>query len=152
MLNIGDTAPEFMLPDKNDNQVALRSYDEENLVIFFYPKDNTPGCAIETRGFNKLAEEFKKNNIGVIGISGGDAESKTKFCEKVGNEVRLLSDSNFKVCEKFGVYGEKKFMGRTYMGISRVTFILDKERKVIQIYDKVKPLIHPKEVLNYLTK
>ncbi|MCA9477845.1 MAG: thioredoxin-dependent thiol peroxidase [Nanoarchaeota archaeon] len=152
MLHIGDTAPEFMLPDKDEQQVALRSYTQDRVVIFFYPKDNTPGCALETKGFNELAQEFQKNNIGVIGISGGDAASKTSFCEKVGKEVKLLSDTNFSVCEKYGVYGEKKFMGRTYMGINRITFIIDKDRKVIKVYDEVKPAVHPKEVLNYLVK
>lgn len=152
MLNIGDKAPEFMLPDKDNQQVALRSFDQDHVVIFFYPKDNTPGCAIETKGFNDLAEKFREHNIGVIGISGGDAESKKSFCEKVGKEIKLLSDTNFQVCEKYGVYGEKKFMGKTYMGISRVTYILDKDKKVIKVYPSVKPLIHPKEVLTYLTK
>ena len=152
MLNIGDTAPEFVLHDKDENLVALRSFDQDHLVIFFYPKDNTPGCSIETKGFNDLAENFRSNNIGLIGISGGDATSKTRFCEKVGKEVKLLSDTNFSVSEKYGVYGEKKFMGRTYMGINRITYVLDKERKVVMVYDKVKPLIHAKEVLDNLVK
>lgn len=152
MLQIGDQAPEFMLPDKDNTQVALRSFSNKHTVIFFYPKDNTPGCTIETKGFNDLVEEFRKHDIGIMGISGGDAESKTSFCQKVGKEVKLLSDNNFSVSEKFGVYGEKKFMGRTYMGISRVTFILDKDKKIIKVYDQVKPLIHPKEVLKFLTK
>lgn len=152
MLQVGDKAPEFMLPDKDNQQVALRSFDNEYTVIFFYPKDNTPGCTIETKGFNDLAETFRKHNIGVIGISGGDAASKTSFCEKVGKEIKLLSDENFQVSEKFGVYGEKKFMGRTFMGIKRATFILDKDKKVIKVYSTVKPLIHPKEVLDFLVK
>ena len=151
-IKVGDALPAFTLLDQNNTPISTADFIGQPLVIFFYPKDNTPGCAIETKKFNDLAEEFQKNNIGVIGISGGDSVSKTKFCEKVGQNIRLLSDSNFKVCEKYGVYGEKKFMGRTYMGISRVTYILDKDKKVIQVYPKVKPLIHAKEVFDYLVK
>lgn len=150
LLKEGVKAPSFSLKDK-DNQVHnLKDINSDFIVIYFYPKDNTPGCTIEANMFNKDLDKFKKLNTTIIGISGGDSKSKTKFCEKHDLKLLLLSDTDFKVSEKFGVYGEKKFMGRTYMGINRVTFTLDKNKYVIKVFQKVKPPIHSKEVLEFI--
>lgn len=148
MIDVGKKAPSFSLPDKDGKKVSLKDIDSDYVVIYFYPKDNTPGCSIEANGFEKLKAKFKKAGATIIGISGGDEKSKTKFCEKQNLSLTLLSDIDFKVSSKYGVYGEKKFMGRTYMGISRVSFLLDKNKYVIKRYDAVKPLIHPQEVLD----
>ncbi|MCB0337093.1 MAG: peroxiredoxin, partial [Bdellovibrionales bacterium] len=111
---------------------------------------NTPGCTIEAKSFSKEQKKFKDLGVTLIGISGGDEKSKTKFCEKHKLKTLMLSDTDFKVADKYGVYGEKQFMGKTFMGISRVTYVLDANKKVIKRFDKVKPETHPKEVLAYL--
>jgi peroxiredoxin Q/BCP len=146
----GSKAPAFSLKDKDGKIYALKDMDEKYLVIYFYPKDNTPGCSIEAREFSKDIAKYKKLGAKVIGVSGGDEKSKTKFCEKNNLKILLLSDTDFNVSEKYGVYGEKKFMGKTYMGITRTTFILDKERKIVKVFEKVKPLGHSKDVLKNL--
>lgn len=144
----GKKAPDFRLKDK-DGKVHQLS-NSNFFVIYFYPKDNTPGCTIEANQFNSKLKEFEKLDVQIIGISGGDEKSKTKFCEKHGLKILLLSDTDFAVSKKFGVYGEKLFMGRKYMGINRVTFILDRKRKVIKIFEKVKPAAHAEEVLEFI--
>ena len=147
IIDVGKKALAFNLPDKDGSKVSLKDVDTDYVILYFYPKDNTPGCSVEAKGFEKIKTKLKNANATVIGISGGDEKTKTKFCEKQGLSITLLSDTDFKISEKYGVYGEKKFMGKTYMGISRTTFLLDKNRKVIKRYDKVKPLTHPSEVL-----
>ncbi len=147
MLTEGKKAPSFSLPDKDGNKHALADISTPYTLLFFYPKDNTPGCSIESDLMNKNAEEFQELGCTVIGISGGDEKSKTKFCKKYDLEIPMLSDTDFSVSESYGVYGEKKFMGRTYMGISRVSFLLDKDKKIIKVYDNVKPPTHTADVL-----
>lgn len=152
MIKEGKKAPSFKLKDKDEKFISLNDFDSDYYIIYFYPKDNTPGCTIEAQMFSKDKSKFNKLNSTIIGISGGDQKTKTKFCKKNNLKIILLSDTDFKVSTKYGVYGEKKFMGRTYMGINRVTFILDKNKKIIKIFDKVKPLIHSKEVLDFIKK
>ncbi|MBN1175690.1 thioredoxin-dependent thiol peroxidase [Candidatus Woesearchaeota archaeon] len=151
MIDVGKKAPSFSLSDKDGKKISLKDVDASYTVVYFYPKDNAPGCTIEAHGFEKLKTKFKNANAVVVGISGGDEKSKTKFCEKQNLSILLLSDSDFAVSTKYGVYGEKKFMGKTYMGINRVTFLLDKDKKVIKRYDSVKPLTHPQNVLDDIT-
>jgi len=150
MLKEGEQAPDFSLRDKDSNIHSLSEINSDHVVIYFYPKDSTPGCTIEAQEFSKDIEEFDKLNIKIIGISGGDEKSKTKFCEKHDLKILLLSDSDFSVSNNYGVYGEKSFMGRKYMGISRWTFVLNKDHKIIKIYDKVKPELHSQEVLEFI--
>ena len=149
-LNIRDKAPEFSLKDKDSKIHSLKDIKGDFIVLYFYPKDSTPGCTIEAQQFNKDLSNFKKFNTIIIGISGGDEKSKTKFCEKHNLKLLLLSDSDFKVSKEYGVYGEKSFMGRKFFGISRTTFILDKDHKIINIYNKVNPLAHSEEVLIFI--
>jgi thioredoxin-dependent peroxiredoxin len=143
-------APEFKLKDKDSNFHTLTDFKEEYKVLFFYPKDNTPGCTIESKNFSDLISEFNKLKTKIIGISGGDEKTKTKFCEKHNLSILLLSDTDFSVSKKYKVYGEKQFMGRKYLGISRVTYILDSKNKIIKTFDKVKPLTHANEVLEFI--
>jgi peroxiredoxin Q/BCP len=150
VLEIGKKAPAFNLPDKDGNKHALKDIDTDYTLLFFYPKDNTPGCTIESQLMNKARDKFAKLNCSVIGISGGDEKTKTKFCDKHDLKIPMLSDTDFTVSTKYDVYGEKKFMGRTYMGISRVSFLLDKDKKIIKVYEKVKPAAHTNEVLSDL--
>ena len=149
-LKTGQKAPSFDLKDKNGKNHTLKDLMGEYTVIFFYPKDDTPGCTIESKGFSKALNKFRKLNISVVGISGGDEKTKTKFCKKHGIKTLLLSDTDFKIAKKYSSYGDKVFMGRKYKGILRKTFILNSAQKVVKIFDKVTPESHPKEVLDYL--
>ncbi|MBT7902615.1 thioredoxin-dependent thiol peroxidase [Candidatus Woesearchaeota archaeon] len=150
MLKLNSKAPAFSLKDKDAKIHSLNKMDSDYVVIFFYPKDNTPGCTLESIGFSNLLAKFKKLNATIVGISGGDAKSKLKFCEKHKLKLIMLSDPEFKISAKYGVYGEKSFMGKKYMGITRTTFILNKSKKIIQVYPKVKPFSHPEAVLEYM--
>jgi len=143
-------APSFKLKNKDGKIISLNNIKSDYIVVYFYPKDNTSGCTIEAKMFSKDLNKFKKINTEIIGISGGDEKTKTRFVEKNNLKITLLSDPEFKVSTKYGVYGEKKMMGRTYMGIKRTTFILDKNKKIIKIFNKVKPLIHSKEVYDFI--
>ena len=149
-LKEGEKAPDFSLKDKDSNLIKLSLIKAEYIVIYFYPKDNTSGCTTEGKEFTQDLEKFKKLNAEVIGISGGDKESKKKFCEKHNLKVRLLSDPDFKISDKYSAYGEKIFLGRKFMGIKRTTFILDKNKKIIKIYEDVKANGHSQEVLEFI--
>jgi peroxiredoxin Q/BCP len=147
---IGTQAPSFHLEDKDGNKVRLNKIDSKYTIVYFYPKDNTPGCAIQAKSFTKKKAELEKLGATIIGISGGDQKTKTKFCEKNELNILLLSDSDFKVSEAYGVYGEKSFMGKRYMGIARTTFVLDKDKKIIQVYEKVKPQENADAIIAFL--
>lgn len=152
MTNIqeGDKAPDFTLKDKNEQEYKLSKIAADYTVVYFYPKDNTPGCTIEAKNFDSNMDKFETLNTQIIGISGQDEASKKKFCEKHDLNLLLLADSDFEVSKKYGVYGKKKFMGREYMGINRETFVLDKDKKVLKHYKKVKPKEHSEEVLEFI--
>ena len=150
MLKENSKAPHFKLKDKDENEHQLSKIKADYFVVYFYPKDNTPGCTIEAGMFNKNLKEFKDLKTQIIGISGGDEKSKTKFCEKHDLKLLLLSDTDFSVSKKYQVYGEKSFMGKKYMGINRITYILDKNLKIIKFYNKVKPFVHANEVLEFI--
>jgi len=149
-LEVGKTAPDFSLKDKDSNTISLNEIDSEHTIIYFYPKDNTPGCTIEANDFTSHQKDFNKLNTKIIGISGGDEKSKEKFCMTHNIKITLLSDPDFKTSTKYGVYGEKSFMGRKFMGIKRFTFILDKNKKIIKIYPNVKAKDHAEEVLEFI--
>ncbi len=122
---------------------------EKNIVIYFYPKDFTPGCTIQAEEFTENYEKFRENDIEIIGISPDSEESHLKFREKMNIPYMLASDKNNLISKKYGVYGLKKFMGKEYYGVNRSTFLLDKEGKIIKIFQKVKPAGHSKEILEY---
>lgn len=149
-MEIGKNAPTFSLKDKDRNNISLNDIKEDYVVVYFYPKDNTPGCTTEAIEFSADAKEFAELKTKVIGISGGDENSKQKFCSENSLTVTLLSDPDFKVATAYESYGPKKFMGRVFKGIQRKTFILDQERKLIKIFDNVKAAGHSKEVLEYI--
>lgn len=148
LIEIGKKAPAFNLTDKTGAKIALKDIDTDYTIVYFYPKDNTSGCTLEAKGFEALKAKFKRAGVSVIGISGGTDKTKENFAKKQDLTISLLSDTDFAISTKYGVYGEKKFMGKTYMGISRITYLLDKDKKVIKRYDKVKPISHAKEVLD----
>lgn len=150
MLSVGKKAIDFKMKDKDGKEWSLKDFKTKFTVLYFYPKDDTPGCTIEAIDFTKGMAELKKAGVSVVGISGGNDKTKEKFCKKHNLGVLLLSDTDFKVSGQYGVYGEKSFMGRKYMGISRVTFVLDKGKKVIKVFEKVQPLGHAGEVLDFV--
>ena len=150
MLNINDNAPGFSLKDKDGKVHFLKSIDAEYIVLYFYPKDDTPGCTIEAKEFTNDLNKFEKLNVKIIGISGGDETTKKKFCDKYNLKILLLSDPDFSVCKKYGVYGEKSFMRKKFMGIKRTTFVIDKNKKIVKVYEDVKPEDHSKEILEFI--
>ena len=143
-------ASNFTLPSTNKNNFILKEALGKYVVLYFYPKDDTPGCTIETNDFNKLLSKFKKLNCEVYGISKDSINSHDKFREKYKIKFDLLADEEIKVLKKYKVWAKKKFMGREFMGIVRTTFLIDKKGKIIKIWNNVKVKDHAKEVLDTL--
>ena len=150
MLKINTKAPDFTLTSTNNTDYSLKKSSGKYVVIYFYPKDDTPGCTIEANDFNKLLPQFKKLNCEVFGISKDNLKSHDKFKEKYKLKFDLLSDEELTVLKKFKVWGKKKFMGREFMGILRTTFLIDKKGKILKIWENVKVKDHAKEVLETL--
>ena len=150
MIKENTKAPDFTLPSTNGENQKLRDLLGKYVVIYFYPKDDTPGCTIETNDFNKLLPKFKKLNCEIFGISKDTIKSHDKFREKFKIKFDLLSDEEIKVLKKYKVWGKKKFMGREFMGIIRSTFLIDKKGKIVKVWDNVKVKDHAKEVLETL--
>lgn len=151
-LVVGSKAPAFTLTDKNGKKVTLSSIKSKYTVLYFYPKDDTPGCTIESKEFSDALATFKKAGAEIIGISGGNDAGKQKFCTKHKLTITLLSDPEFTTAKAYGSYGKKKFMGREYMGIMRNTFLLDAEKKVLAVFEEVTPKGHAKEVITAITQ
>lgn len=149
----GKKPPSFAFFDAKGNKHELEEIiGNKNMVIYFYPKDFTPGCTIEAEEFTKDYQKFKENDIEVIGISPDSEESHLKFREKMGIPYMLSSDTNNSISKKYGTYGLKKFMGKEYYGTNRSTFLLGKTGKIVKIFNKVKPEGHSKEILEYFTE
>mgnify|MGYP001061479097 CR=1 FL=1 len=146
----GAKAPAFTLPDAQGQPVKLVDFKGKPVVLYFYPKDDTPGCTIEAKEFRDALPEFAARKAVVIGISPDKAESHCKFTDKYELTFPLLSDSTHAVAEKYGVWVEKNMYGRTYMGIQRATFLIDAKGKVAQVWPKVSPKGHAAEVLDAL--
>ena len=142
VLKIGDQAPKFTLEDSFNNKVSLNDFLGKRIIIYFYPKDNTPGCTKEACNFKENWDLLQKNNIVVLGISKDNAVSHKKFIEKFNLPFILLTDPEpFKVSSDYDSYGLKKFMGKEYMGMMRNTFLIDTDGKIEKIYFKVKAAI-----------
>ncbi len=151
MVQEGDVVPKFELEDSNGNKVKSTDYKDKKHVIYFYPKDFTPGCTVEADEFSKNYNKFKKAGIDIVGISKDDVDSHKKFCEKMKIPFVLLADTKTEVAKKFGVWGKKKFMGREYMGVVRSTFLVNEKGKIFKAYPKVKAAGHANEVLEVFT-
>ncbi|MFZ3070092.1 MAG: thioredoxin-dependent thiol peroxidase [Anaerolineaceae bacterium] len=149
-LKIGGAAPDFELEDQFSESHKLSSYRGKKVILYFYPKDNTPGCTTEACSFRDNFFAFKKHGIVILGVSADSADSHAKFQQKYSLPFTLLADTDHKVCETYGVWQLKKMMGKEYYGIVRTTFILDEEGKIVQIYEKVKPENHVQEILELL--
>ena len=140
----------FTLPSTSKVKYNLKDSIGKFVVLYFYPKDNTPGCTIETNDFNRLLSKFKKLDCEVCGISKDNLKSHDKFRDKYKIKFDLLADEELKVLKKYKVWGKKKFMGREFMGIIRTTFLIDKHGKIIKIWENVKVKDHAKKVLETL--
>ena len=150
MLKINSQAPNFKLLSTSKEIYSLKDSLGKYVVIYFYPKDDTPGCTIETNDFNKLLSKFEKLECEIYGISKDNIKSHDKFRDKYKIKFNLLADEEIKVLKKYKVWGKKKFMGREFMGINRTTFLIDKKGKIIKIWENVKVKDHAKEVLETL--
>ena len=147
MIKEGSTAPAFKTTDASGETVNLKDYRGQKVVLYFYPKDDTPGCTKEACSFRDSFSKFKKQGIAVLGVSPDGEASHKKFAAKYKLPFTLLADKDRSISETYGVYGEKKFMGRTYMGVHRTTFLIDEKGKIKKVFEKVKPDEHASEVL-----
>jgi peroxiredoxin Q/BCP len=149
-LSAGDAAPLFSLPDQDGNPVSLESFKGKKVLVYFYPKAMTPGCTVQAQGLRDIQNELQQNNVVVLGISPDAVKRLPKFIEKEQLNFTLLSDEDHTVADAFGVWGPKKFMGKEYDGIHRITFLIDEEGNVEQVFNKFKTKEHHLVILNYL--
>jgi len=147
MLKEGDAAPEFTARDAEGGEVSLRGLRGQRVALYFYPKDDTPGCTKQACSLRDGFAEFERRNIRVLGVSLDDERSHQKFAAKYDLPFTLLADTGHAVADAYGVYGEKSFMGKKYMGVSRKTFLIDEDGKIKKIFDKVNVEEHADEVL-----
>ena len=140
-------APLFTAPDQTGKPVSLGDFAGKTVVLYFYPKDDTPGCTTQACSYRDGYAAFRKKNVAVLGMSPDDAESHAKFAEKFSLPFPLLADVGHKIAEKYGVWVEKNMYGKKYMGVERSTFVIDAQGKLSAIYRKVKPAEHTAEVL-----
>jgi len=146
-LEIGSLAPEFSLPDAQGNLIRLADFLGQRVVLYFYPRDNTPGCTKEACGFRDVYSQYQAAQVAVLGISTDNAKSHQKFITKYQLPFPLLCDTDAQVATAYGSYGLKKFMGKEFMGVHRQTFLIGADGRIEKIYRKVKPESHPGEIL-----
>lgn len=146
MLSIGKKAPQFSLRDQDGTVHALQDYLGKKVLLYFYPKDDTPGCTTEACNFRDNHKELMNMGLVILGVSKDTVKSHKKFAEKYTLPFPLLSDEDTKVAQAYGVWGLKKFMGREYMGITRSSFLIDEAGNIAKIYEQVKPADHAEEV------
>ena len=147
MLKEGDDAPDFSAKNQNGDEIKLSDYRGKKVVLYFYPKDDTPGCTKEACSLRDGFEQFKHQGIEILGVSTDDEKSHQKFISKYELPFTLLADTNHAVADLYESYGEKKFMGKTYDGVLRKTFLIDETGKIKKVFDKVKVDEHADEVL-----
>jgi len=148
MLKEGDVAPDFTARDANGKEVKLSSFRGQKVVLYFYPKDDTPGCTKEACSFRDSHSTFEDKNIKVLGVSLDSEASHQSFASKYNLPFTLLSDTDHSVAEAYGVYGEQKYGDKMYMGVARKTFLIDEDGRIKKIFDKVNVEQHSDEVLN----
>ncbi|ACZ42582.1 alkyl hydroperoxide reductase/ Thiol specific antioxidant/ Mal allergen [Thermobaculum terrenum ATCC BAA-798] len=150
MVSEGNVAPDFTLPDENGNQVSLSQFRGRKVILYFYPKDDTPGCTTEACGIRDSFPNFEASGAVVLGVSPDSVESHKKFKEKYNLPFTLLADTDHKVAEMYGVWGTKKMYGREFTGVLRTTFLIDEEGKVQKVFKNVKPDVHAQELVEAL--
>lgn len=146
-IKAGDKAPDFTAPADGGREVSLAQFAGKPVVLYFYPKDDTPGCTNQAMGFSELADDFAAAGAAVIGVSKDTAAKHDKFRDKHGLKVILASDADSDICERYGVWVEKSMYGKTYLGIERATFLIGADGKVARVWRKVKVPGHVEEVL-----
>jgi len=152
LLAIGSQAPDFCLLDQSEKEVCLKDFRGGWLVLYFYPKDDTPGCTIEARSFSKDNPSFEKIGAKVVGISADDCGSHKKFSTKYDLTITLLSDPKKTVLKAYGVWAKKRMLGHEFMGIIRTTYLIDPEGRIAYVWEKVKPKEHAWEVKQKLSE
>jgi peroxiredoxin Q/BCP len=147
MIEEGKPAPDFELATDTGERVKLSDYRGQPVVLYFYPKDDTPGCTVEACGFRDAHTAFEKRGAVILGVSPDDEASHVKFKQKYSLPFPLLADPEHAVAEQYGVWGEKNYAGKTYWGVNRTTFVIDAEGKIAKVMKNVKPDGHPEQVL-----
>lgn len=147
LLQSGAKAPDFTTTDQDGNKVALKDYRGKKVVLYFYPKDNTPGCTKEACAFRDQFSEFKKKGVEILGVSVDSEKSHKSFVEKFKLPFKLLADTEKKIVDAYGVWGEKSLYGRKYMGTHRVTYLINESGRIAAVFPKVKPEEHAAEIL-----
>jgi peroxiredoxin Q/BCP len=151
-LKVGDKAPDFAVPTSGGGRLSLAELRGQSVILYFYPRDDTPGCTKEACAFRDLYADFKQAGAVVLGVSVDSAKSHDKFVGKYKLPFTLLADENQEIVNAYGVWGQKTFMGRKYTGTHRVTFLIDKKGRIQRIWTEVKPEEHAREVLEALGK
>jgi peroxiredoxin Q/BCP len=151
-LKIGQPAPDFCLPNQLEENICLKDFRGKWVVLYFYPKDNTPGCTIEALDFTRLKTHFESLNTVILGVSKDSCQSHEKFVKSKKLIITLLSDQEAKIQKKYGVWRPKKFMGKEFLGTVRSTFLIDPEGKIARVWDGVRALGHSEQVLEELSQ
>jgi peroxiredoxin Q/BCP len=152
LLEVGDKAPAFTTTDQDGDEVSLRNFKGKKVVVYFYPKDDTPGCTKEACSFRDGWSKFRRKGVAVLGVSVDDEKSHRNFADKFSLPFRLLADADKEIVKAYGVWGEKSMYGRKYMGTHRVTYLVDEKGKIAAVWPKVKPENHAEEVLAAASK
>lgn len=152
MLQVGDTVPDFCLPNQDEEEMCFRDIKGRWIVLYFYPKDNTPGCTTEACDFTAAEPDFSKLNATILGVSPDSPKKHRNFIEKKELTITLLADEEKELCNLFGVWQLKKFMGKEYMGVVRSTFIINPDGKIAAVWDKVRVKGHVDDVKEKLTE
>jgi thioredoxin-dependent peroxiredoxin len=147
MLKVGSAAPDIPLTASNNTQVSLKDFRGRPVVLYFYPKDDTPGCTVEACGFRDATKKLEKLDAVVLGVSPDSVKSHGKFIEKFSLPFHLLADEDKKLCKAYGVWVKKNMYGREYFGVARSTFLIERKGKIARIFEKVKPKEHTEEVV-----
>lgn len=147
MLAIGDTAPAFILPDQTGKSRSLSEWRGQWVLLYFYPRDNTPGCTIEACAFRDAYPQYERAGVVVVGMSGDTTKSHEKFADKHELPFPIVSDEDRSVMKEYGAIGKKSMMGRTFIGIKRISYLINPKGKIAKVYDTVKPALHADEVL-----
>lgn len=151
-LQPGDQCPAFSLLDEHGNSVTLGDFKGKKILFYFYPKAMTPGCSVQAQGMRDIKTQLEEKNVVVLGVSIDPVKRLSKFIERDNLNFSLLSDEDHQVAEAFGVWGEKKFMGRTYDGLHRISFLIDENGVIEQVFTKFKTKDHHQVVLDYLNQ
>ncbi len=149
-LKVGDKAPEFKGLNQNEKEISLSDYKNKNVILYFYPKDNTPGCTAESCNLNDNYDAWLLKGYEVIGVSPDSVKSHLKFADKFGFKFNLIADEEKGILKAYGVWGEKSMYGRTYMGVIRTTFVIDENGIIKEIFTKVKTKDHSNQIIDAL--